>query len=70
VDDTAGPLFAPRQIVFQIVFSLWVSLNEQKWVTFAERRGPGRGVAYRKALITSLTSCGGFQLPTANVEGS
>ncbi len=39
VDDTAGPLFAPRQIAFQIVFLVWVSLNERKWVTFGERRG-------------------------------
>jgi hypothetical protein len=39
VDDTAGPQFAPRQIAFQIVFLVWVTLTEQKWVTFAERRG-------------------------------
>src|SRR5690349_8167700 len=24
----------------QIVFFVWVSLSEQKWITFAERRGP------------------------------
>jgi hypothetical protein len=33
VDDTAC-LFARGQIVFFV----WVSLNEQKWVTLAERR--------------------------------
>ena len=25
--------------MFQIVFFVWVTLNEQKWVTFTERRG-------------------------------
>jgi len=36
VDDIAVPLFA----LWQIAFFVWVSLSEQKWVTFAERRGP------------------------------
>ena len=35
MDDIAVPLFA----LWQIAFFVWVSLSEQKWVTFAERRG-------------------------------
>ena len=35
--------------MFQIVFLVWVSLNEQKWVTFAERR---RSVAYNAIFAT------------------
>jgi len=36
VDNIAGLLLALRQILF----SAWVSLNEQKWSTLGERRGP------------------------------
>jgi hypothetical protein len=46
VDDIAGDLRCRRQILFFV----WVTLNEQKWVTFAERRG-------------SLRTCG-FSLTT------
>jgi len=35
VDNIAGLLLALRQILF----SAWVSLNEQKWSTLGERRG-------------------------------
>ena len=34
------PFLPAGKILFQIVFSVWVTLNEQKWVTLAERRGP------------------------------
>jgi len=57
VDDNADPLFAPRQIVFQIVFFVWATLNEQKWVTLAERRGYSRKAlptGRRAAAFTSL----------------
>jgi len=37
VDDIAGHLRCPRQILFFV----WVSLNERKWVAFGERRRPG-----------------------------
>jgi len=33
------PTLARGQIPFQIVFSVWVTLSEHKWVTLAERRG-------------------------------
>ena len=35
VDDIVGHLHCRRQILFFV----WVTLNEQKWVTLAERRG-------------------------------
>ena len=38
VDDIAGTFLAPRQIPF----FAWSTLNEQKRVTFAERRGTWR----------------------------
>ena len=39
VDDNACLIVCPLQISFQIVFLVWVTLTEQKWLTLAERRG-------------------------------
>jgi hypothetical protein len=46
VDDIAGQLRCPRQILF----FLWVSLNERKWVTFGERRS-GRVSSLNRMLV-------------------
>ena len=34
VDDIAGTVLPT-----EILFFVWVTLNEQKWISFAERRG-------------------------------
>jgi hypothetical protein len=43
VDDIVG---YPRAAT-EILFFVWVTLNEQKWVTFGERRGPWAASAKR-----------------------
>jgi hypothetical protein len=39
VDDVVSPFSPAGKILFQIVFSVWVTLSEHKWVILAERRG-------------------------------
>jgi DNA replication protein DnaC len=42
VDDIVVHFLPAGKILFQIVFSVWVTLSEHKWVILAERRGERR----------------------------
>jgi hypothetical protein len=69
VDDIARGLFLPAgksPFPRQIVFLVWVTFGEQKWVILAERRGPETSAAVHHRLQRySMSGLSGQVSPVA-----
>jgi hypothetical protein len=57
VDDIVVHFLPAGKILFQIVFSVWVTLSEHKWVILAERRGPSRALDFESAFHAVVAGC-------------